>query len=168
MRFLVPALLMLCALPAAAQETRQAEGGATPPPAQIEDLHWLVGHWEGEGIGGNPSTESWLAPFGNAMIGTFVQSDGDDSVMFTEHMQILERDDSLVLLIKHFNPDLTGWEEKDDVVAFPLVALEDCAAFFAGLTMRCAGSTGLFIAVRMHSDPAETEELVFEFTRTPH
>ena len=69
----------------------------------------------------------------------------------------------MVLRLKHFNADLTGWEEKDDMVTFRLLGLEPCAAYFHGLTLRCADAErpgeGLVAAVRMQSGG----ELLFRF-----
>ncbi len=163
--------LSLIASAAGAQETRLGEEGFVSPPAQIEQLDWLIGQWEGVGIAGAPARESWLAPSGGTMVGSFVQEqldeDGGRSIRFTEHMYISEREGSLVLSLKHFNADLTGWEDKDEMVSFRLLALEPCAAYFHALTLRCADpdhpGSGLVAAVRIRSDSAQPRELTFRF-----
>lgn len=163
--------LALGVSPASAQETRIGEEGFASPPAQIGDLAWLVGQWSGVGIAGAPAMESWLPPAGGTMVGSFVQEsadlDGRRSIRFTEHMYIHEHEGSLVLSLKHFNADLTGWEEKDAMVRFRLLVLEPCAAYFHALTLRCADpehpGEGLVAAVRMRSDSHEPRELVFRF-----
>ncbi|WP_284123806.1 DUF6265 family protein [Parerythrobacter aestuarii] len=152
------------AFPLAAQETRVGEEGFESPPATIADAEWLVGQWSGEGIGGAEAHESWLAPSGDTMVGTFVQETEDGGIMFTEHMYLMELDGSLAVKLKHFNPDLTGWEDKEGVVTFRLLAVEPCALYFQALTYRCvdpgAGpASGLIVAVRMKSG----EELRFNF-----
>ena len=159
------AVAALAAAPVAAQETRLAADDHVPPPAAIEQLDWLVGHWSGEGIAGVAAHESWLPPSGGTMVGTFVQETGEGEVMFTEHMYLAEEDGSLVVKLKHFNPDLTGWEEKDEMVSFPLLAIEECAAYFSALTYRCDGADGLLVAVRVKGAGEAAEELVFRFTR---
>ena len=147
----------------AAPETRLGEEGFESPPATLAQMYWLVGQWSGEGIGGAPAMESWLPPTGNTMVGTFVQTGEDGAITFTEHLYLMEEDGSLVLRLKHFNEDLTGWEEKDDMLTFRLVAMEPCAAYFHALTLRCADANapgqGLVAAVRMQSGA----ELVFNF-----
>ena len=144
-------------------ETRLAEKGEPPPAATLAQMDWLVGQWEGAGIGGAPALENWLPPAGGTMVGTFVQQGEDGAVRFTEHLYLMEEEGSLVLRLKHFNADLTGWEEKDDMVTFRLAAIESCAAYFHGLTLRCADPAspgkGLVAAVRMKSG----EELVFRY-----
>lgn len=165
MRALLFATGLALAAPATAQETRIAPEGHVPPPANIEEMTWLVGAWSGPGIGGATSHEAWLEPSGDTMVGLFVQEEADGGIMFTEHMYIREVEGSLQVNLKHFNPDLTGWEERDEMLTFRLVALEDCAAYFSALTYRCANGEntdeGIVIAVRMQSEGDEIRELVF-------
>jgi len=161
------ALALLPAGPLAAQETRVGEQGFVSPSASVADAGWLVGQWSGTGIGGAEAHESWLTPSGDTMVGTFVQETPEGGIMFTEHMYLMEQDGSLVVKLKHFNPDLTGWEEKDGMVTFRLLAAEPCALYFNALTYRCDGDGGMVVAVRMKSDKPEPQELVFRFQRSP-
>ncbi|MEL7217542.1 MAG: DUF6265 family protein [Pseudomonadota bacterium] len=153
-------------------ETRLGVAGYESPPATLDQLDWLVGQWAGEGIQGAPAMESWLAPTGDTMVGTFVQETTDGAIMFTEHMYLMQESGTLALRLKHFNADLTGWEEKDDMLTFRLVAMEPCAVYFNALTLRCADperpGEGLVAAVRMKSDKPEPQELVFRFTAAPN
>lgn len=146
-------------------ETRLGEEGFKSPPATLAEMDWLVGQWVGEGIRGAPAMESWLPPTGPTMVGTFVQETSEGGIMFTEHLYLMEEEGTLVLRLKHFNADLTGWEEKDDMLTFRLVAIEDCAAYFRALTLRCDtredGKEGLLAAVRMQSGG----ELLFRFAK---
>lgn len=167
MRSVAFVLALALAAPLAAQETRVAPAGHMPPPATIEQAGWLVGDWVGTGIDGAEAAESWLPPSGDTMVGLFVQEKPDGALMFTEHMYLAEEEGSLVLKLKHFNPDLTGWEEKDGMVRFRLLSIEPCAAFFSSLTYRCEGEDGLLVAVRMKSEGDAIEELVFRFQRRP-
>ncbi len=150
-------------------ETRLGEKGFESPPATLDQMDWLVGQWMGDGIQGAPAMESWLPPTGGTMVGTFVQETTEGEIMFTEHLYLMQEDGSLVLRLKHFNADLTGWEEKDDMLTFRLVAIEPCAAYFNALTLRCADpeqpGEGLVAAVRMRSDKPEPQELLFRFAR---
>lgn len=159
------ALALLAGGPLAAQETRVGEPGFTSPPAIVNQLWWLEGLWQGEGIDGAPATESWLPPTGNTMVGTFVQQTPEGGILFTEHMYLVEEGDSVALKLKHFNADLTGWEDKAGMVTFRLLSLDVCAAYFSGLTIRSDGNDKLVVAVRMKSDAAEPKELLFRFNR---
>lgn len=153
------------ASPAAAQYTHVAPDGHVPPPAKIADAAWLLGDWVGTGIEGAEAAENWLPASGATMAGIFLQEKPDGSIMFTELMYMSEDAGSLVLKLKHFNPDLTGWEEKDGMVRFRLISIEPCAAYFSALTYRCEPDGGLLVAVRMKSDGEAVKELVFRFKR---
>ena len=161
----VAALAMLCGTAVSAQETRTAPKDQPSPPATLADINWLIGQWSGTGIGGAPAHESWLPPTGSTMVGTFIQEDGESGIQFTEHMYLMEEDGSLVMRLKHFNADLTAWEDREGMVTFRLIALEPCAAYFRSLTLRCTteseGSGGLIVAVKMQSGG----ELLFSFKR---
>ena len=164
-RAILFALLAFLASPAMGQETRVAPEGHNPPPATVAQLDWMLGQWVGEGIGGARAYESWLPASGANMVGTFVQETAAGEIMFTEHMYVAEEAGSLVVRLKHFNADLTGWEEKDDMLSFPLLSIDQCAAYFSALTYRCDGDDGMLVAVRMKSDGEEIKELVFRFKR---
>lgn len=159
------AAALLGAAPVAAQHTRVAPEGHVPAAATLASAQWLVGDWVGIGIDGAEAAESWLPPSSGAMVGVFVQEKPDGSLMFTEHMYMAEEAGSLVLKLKHFNPDLTGWEEKDGMVRFRLLSSEPCALHFSALTYRCEGEDGMLVAVRMKSEGEKVEELVFRFKR---
>lgn len=147
------------------QLTRTATTDAPRPKAVISELAWLAGRWEGTGIGGAPSQESWATPLGGMMAGTFVQGDGKGGVMFSEVMQIAPDGESLIIRLKHFNADLTGWEEKDKSAAFPLIAREGGSWYFNGMTYRREGRNRLLVAVRMREKDGKLSELVFRFRR---
>lgn len=157
--------LLAAAAPLAAQETRVGEADFVSPPATIGEAAFLIGQWSGSGIGGAEAHESWLAPSGSTMVGSFVQETAEGGIMFTEHMYLMEQGGSLVVKLKHFNADLTGWEDKDGMVTFRLLAAEPCALYFSALTYRCDDDGGLVIAVRMKSEKPEPQELLFRFKR---
>ncbi|WP_086617707.1 DUF6265 family protein [Erythrobacter tepidarius] len=158
-------LALLGAQPVIAQETRVGEPDFVSPPATIDAATWLVGQWSGTGIAGAEAHEDWLPPSGDTMVGSFVQETPEGGIMFTEHMYLMEHEGSLVLRLKHFNPDLTGWEEKDGMLSFRLLSAEPCALYFSAVTYRCDGEGGMLIAVRMKSDTPKPHELVFRFRR---
>lgn len=143
-------------------EVRTLAKGARPPAAAIEDIAWLAGRWVGEGLGG-VSEEVIAPPMAGQMMGMFRQTKADGSLMFYEFYQFAEEAGSLVLRIKHFNPDFTGWEEKDGYVEFPLVAAEHGAVYFDGLTFALDGENGLRAAVTI----GEEGRADFRYERTP-
>ena len=159
-------VLWLHSVPAWAQaknseNTLKLDEGASSPPAQIEDLSWLAGYWRGEGLGGE-CEEVWAPSIGDRMLGVFSLS-REGSLVFSETMALVEEEGSLVLKIKHFNPDFSGWEEKDDYVSFPLVRLGEQEAFFSGLTFRRKGDRlEAFVVVE---SGGKANELAFSFER---
>jgi len=162
--FIALALLLLALGPVAAQETRRAAPGAPPPPARLADLAWLAGAWEGEGLGGAPAREVYSPPMGGQIVGHFAQSRGD-GIWFYEIVSIAEANGSLEYRLKHFNADLTGWEERDEVRRFPLVAVEDGAWYFDGLTLRRDGEDAMVGAVRIDGDDGTSREAVIRYRR---
>ena len=165
MRLVVSLLaLLLAAVPAQAAETRTAPEGHVPPSATVAQLDWLAGIWVGEGIGGAKATEVYSPPGAGSVAGHFVQEDGRGGVEFFEMLQIAEVDGSLVYRLKHFTDALAGWEEKDAYVSFPLVAIEDRAVYFDGLTLRREGDA-LVSAVLVKQRDGSVREFVFRYRR---
>lgn len=97
------------------------------------------------------------------MIGLFKLVHGDDPSIYEIEL-IVQEEESLVWKVKHFNPDFSAWEEKADYVSFPLVKIEDEAAYFDGLTVMKDGENGLKIFVTISHDGAISEE-AFGFQR---
>jgi hypothetical protein len=103
------------------------------PEANLEVISWLAGHWRGEAFGGI-TEEVWSPPLGGSMMGAF-KLVVNGKVNFYELETILEVDNTLILKLKHFNVDLTGWEEKDDTVDFRLVKVTADKIYFDGFTL---------------------------------
>jgi len=164
-RILALAVVALSAPVARAAETRSAVPGAPAPPARVADLAWLAGAWEGAGIAGGAATEVYSPPAAGQIVGHFRQLRPDGSLWFYEIMSIAEAGGSLHYRLKHFDADLTGWEEKAQVVSFPLVAVEKDAWYFDGLTIRRDGPDGMVAAVRIGSKDGGSREAVFRYRR---
>lgn len=149
--------------PALAAETRSAAPGAAAPVAALADLSWMVGSWEGEGLGG-AVLESYSPPAGGQMPGHFrLLKDGRPQ--FYELLMIAEAGTSLEFRVKHFNPDMTGWEEKAEVVRFPLVAVEKDVWYFDGLTIRRTGPDTALQTVLIRQKDGSTREAGFTYRR---
>lgn len=133
------------------------------PKAKVADLAWLAGHWEGDGLSGKVE-EFWSPPVGDNLIGMFrLMKDG--KTHFTEFFSIVAEGESLVLKLKHFGPDLVGWEEKDKFVEFRLVKLSPTEANFDGLTYRKNGDQGLDVFVVFKSKDGKVREESFKYKR---
>lgn len=173
MRHVVPCLCILLlvlqpSLVGAQPEDAASATGSSPEAdvaqgttASLDDFRFLVGHWRGEALGG-VAEEVWLEPSGGAMVGTF-RLVKDQKAAFYEIFTIAEPD--LTLRLKHFHADLTGWEEREEVVTFPLVRVEDGEAVFEGLTLRLLPDGRLRATVETRGRDGSTGELVFVYER---
>ncbi len=149
--------------PVHSAESRSATPGAAAPAAALADLAWLVGSWEGEGLGG-AVLESYSPPAGGQIAGHFrLLKDGKPQ--FYEMLMIAEVGASLEFRVKHFNPDMTGWEEKAEVVRFPLVAVDKDVWYFDGLTIRRTGADSALQTVLIRQKDGTTREAGFTYRR---
>ena len=133
------------------------------PKASVADFAWLAGHWSGEGLGGQ-CEEIWAPPMGDNMIGMFRYLK-DGKTQFIELFSLVIEGESIALKLKHFNADMTGWEEKDKVVQFPLVKLSANEASFDGLTYRMKDDDTLEVFVVMKGKDGSLRELEFKYKR---
>lgn len=129
----------------------------------IEDFAFLQGYWVGTGFGGD-SEEIWMPPVDGRMLGIFKQSAGGE-LIFSEYMEIVKVDEAFQLRLKHFNPDFSGWEEKDDYVSFPFRSVTANKAVFGGLSYQITDSGGLHIELKMRQDDGSVNTEVFSFER---
>lgn len=164
MRMLLAVILALTIAPAVAgPNTREVPEGAKSPPAKVDVIAWMAGRWTGEGFGGQIE-ELFSPPAGGAMIGHYRNWVGD-KVEFYELEGILEEKGSLVYRVKHFNPDLTGWEEKDKSVDFPLVAIEGNRIYFDGLTVEKVSDNEMRHYVLLKGKDGKAKVMTFVYRR---
>ena len=151
--------LAIAPAPLAAQQTRTLSAGAQSPPAKVADLAWLVGEWTGQGFGAQ-LYETYSAPIGGQMPGHFyVAKDGKPSMY--EFVMIAEAGNSIEYRVRHFNPDMTAWEDKGHFIRFPLVAVEKDSWYFDGLTIRRTGpDTADHVVLIKQKDGKESEEVL--------
>ena len=132
----LPALLLASVFSSAAEprteNTFSLSDGEERPAATLADARFLVGSWAGTAFG-EKMEESWSAPTGGSMVGTFKLFDGDEPAMY-ELMLLTVEDGTLSLKVKHFNADFTAWEDKPDYVNFKLVKLSANELHFGGIS----------------------------------
>lgn len=163
-RILVLVLSLLVPLPLVAQKnTLDGAEAAARPKATLADAAWLVGDWRGTGLGAEVQ-DIWSVPMGGAMLGASrVVRDG--KVIFYEILTIAEENGSLLLRLKHFNPDLKGWEEKDETRDFPLVRVTPDALWFDGMTFRRLGDDEIQVWVAIGAKDGTVREEEFRYRR---
>ena len=162
MKKLLP-LVLLCGCLSQAQNTISFEEGMESPVAIINDVSWISGHWFGNAFGGTVE-EIWSPPMGDSMMFVFrLVKDGE--VGFYEIGHIKEVGASLILQLKHFNRDLSGWEEKGETVDFKLVRLEENKAFFDNFTFERINENAINLYVVVKESDEKAEEIKFSYKR---
>ncbi|QQS33866.1 MAG: hypothetical protein IPM50_04620 [Acidobacteriota bacterium] len=145
--------------------TLKLDEGSAGAAATITDLKWLAGTWSGTGLGGSIE-EIWSEPQNGVMMGMFrLFSEG--KLSFYEFMVLEERNGSLVMRLKHFAPDLVGWEEKDKTVDFPFIKKDSKRYYFNGLTFEPRGDVmDLFLAMRSGDGSFREAKFVYKRMRS--
>jgi len=161
-------LHMLVCAPAVAVEpwtanTRRLAAGEAGAAAKIADLAWLAGSWRGAGLGGM-NEEHWSAPAGGTMMGMY-RLLKNDRVLFYELLTLGESGGSLLLTLRHFHPDLRGWEERDETVRMPFIKAEAGRYYFEGLTLELRPDGSLTIYLVIESKDAPEREVTFNYRR---
>ena len=163
---IVSMLFLMCPIFAYAQEefpnTVFYDSIVGSPKATIEDVSWIAGHWQGQAFGGTVE-EIWAPPLGGSMMGAF-KLVADGQVQFYELETISEENETLILRLKHFAPDLKGWEEKDKTIDFKLVGLTKTRAFFDGFTIEKISEDELNMYVIIDYE-GKKEEMKFAYRR---
>lgn len=130
---------------------------------RIDDFAFLQGLWTGTGFGG-VSEEMWMPASDGSMFGIFKQSSAA-GITFTEFMEITQVAGEFVLRLKHFNPDFTGWEEKEENVTFRLQSVAPNQASFDGLIYTLVDATHLRIELRLRQADGSVNTEVFELRK---
>lgn len=153
-------VLLLVAIPAiaiepATENTYRLEEGEERPAATLDDADWLVGSWVGTGFGQN-FEEVWTRPSVGSMVGLF-KLFTDEGVSFYEILLLEVEDGTLSLKVKHFSDEFIAWEDKEDYVNFKLVAKEDDALHFGGISFyrRSDDQIDAYIVMRNGEDISE-------------
>ena len=138
-------------------------GDRPSPPATLASVAWLQGHWVGDGLGG-VSEELWSPAAGGVMMGMYRLLRAGKPV-FYEFLMLVEENGTLAMKLKHFNPDFTGWEEKTGHVTFKLVAVEDRAVHFDGLSFIRDTDDTLRIYLLLKDKEGKVREELFTMRR---
>jgi hypothetical protein len=133
--------------------------------AAISDMAWLAGSWTGTGLGG-VSEETWSKPNAGVMVGTY-RLIKEGKPVFYEMCWLVETEGTIALRLKHFDPNLTGWEEKDKTVDFRFVKKEGDRLYFSGLTFERAGSNLLKIYLALRQKDGSVKEELFRMRKIP-
>jgi len=129
---------------------------------KLENIAWISGTWHGEAFGGK-TEEIWSKPSAGSMMATF-KLINDGKVIFYEIEIIREVENSLVLQLKHFGPNLKGWETKDETVDFSLKEITPNKVVFEGMTFEKIGDKEMNIYVDIE-DNGTVETVKFNYIK---
>lgn len=146
------------------ENTVKLAEGQTSAKATIADISWLAGAWSGTGLGG-VSEEVWSKPNNGVMVGTY-RLIIDNKPIFYEMMWMMESEGSIILRLKHFSPELVGWEEKDKTVDFKFVDRVGDRMRFSGLTFEKVGNKKLNIYLALRQKDGTLKEEIFAMTKS--
>jgi hypothetical protein len=125
------------------------------PKADLSNIEWIEGHWRGEAFGGI-TEEVWTPALGKSMMCTFkLVVNGE--VNFYELVTISEEHGSLIMRLKHFHSNLSGWEEKDKTVDFKLVKVTKNKVYFDRCTFEKISDNEMNVYVVIQNGEQETE-----------
>lgn len=147
----------------AAQNTLTLEEGDTSPAASISQIEWMTGHWKGEAFGGI-TEEIWSPSAAGAMMFVF-RLIIDNEINFYEIGHVREIDDSLIFELKHFGPELKGWEEKEEVQRFKLIKATENRIYFEGFTFERINDQEINIYGLIGNEDGSAEEVTFNYKR---
>ena len=128
--------------------------------ASLQDIKWLEGNWKGEAFGGTYE-ENWSKAFAGSMMFNF-KLVADGKVVFYELGHIVEKDGTLLYQIKHFDPKLKGWEEKDKSEDFRFIKKEGNRMYFDNFTFEFISEKEVKIYAYFEDS---NEEMVFNFKK---
>ncbi|MFI2741891.1 DUF6265 family protein [Zhouia sp. PK063] len=154
-------LLVLNVAQAQFKNTLKYTNSTISPKATLQDISWINGYWKGEAFGGIIE-EIWSKPLGNSMMGSF-KLVNDNKVSFYELCTITTKNNTLLLQLKHFNSDLTGWEEKDKTVDFKLVKITPKKVYFDGFTFEYISPNEINLYVIIPHKNGKEEEMIFNY-----
>ena len=95
-RFLPGLALVLLATPAFAQG----------PPATVDDLAWMTGHYKGS-TGAGTLEERWARPLGGSIAALVRSTDGGGATNMIELISVEEEGGSLMLRLKQWDPGMS-------------------------------------------------------------
>lgn len=134
--------------------------GITIALAQAPNYSWLAGTWTGAGFGGTME-EIWSTPDKiGVMIGMFRHIDQDGQPTFYEFWTLTEQG----LKLKHFDPEMIGWEEMDKFIEFPMKKSTESFLTLEGLIYEKLDNLHVRITLDLEENGKVHQE-VFTLTR---
>ena len=106
-----------------------------------------------------------MPPMAGVMLGSFRLMKPDGKPAFYELFAIEEVDDTLVFVVKHFNPDWVGWEEKDKALRLRLTRAAKDELAFGGVVFRRLGADAIAVDVTLRQKDGTQKTHTFDYRR---
>ena len=135
-----------------------------PLKPKLENMAWISGTWHGEAFGGQ-TEEIWSEPSGGSMMASF-KLINDGKVTFYEIEIIREIENTLILQLKHFGPELKGWETKDETVDFKLIEITENKVAFEGMSFEKVSDSEMNVYVVIEEN-GSSETVKFNYKKAP-
>lgn len=133
-------------------------------PQTLNALSWLEGHWRGEAFGG-VAEEFWSPPLGGSMMCMYKMVSAKNQVVFYELITLDEEQNTLVKRLRHFNKNLTGWEDKiGRPLTFTFIKAEGNKVYFDGFTYEKVSRDEITIYAILQQNGSK-EEMKFSYYR---
>ena len=84
---------------------------------------------------------------------------------FYELFAIEEEGESLVFIVKHFNPDWVGWEEKDKALRLRLSRVAPGTLAFGGVVFEKQGDDGLVVKLAIRQKDGRLDHHTLTYRR---
>ncbi len=134
-----------------------------------DNLNWLNGNWKGQ-QDQNQYEEYWSSVNGGTLMAMFRWIKNQE-ISFYEFILLEQAGEHVMMRIKHFYPQLQGWETQNETVDFLLVYLQDREAAFLQinkpdqwLVYRLESEDKLVSYFYTEDEPVKPED-VFDFIR---
>ena len=156
------------------EHTYSLDDAERRPAASLDAVAWLVGAWRGEVVDdafskafGDTFEEVWNPPSAGTMVGMFKLLRGGE-VAFYELMMLVEDAGSLTLKVRHFSPDFSAWEDKNEYADFPFVLADERTLHFSGFSFyRVDDDTAHAYLAMRRGDEIHEEKLIYRRIPSP-
>ena len=151
-------------------EVRFANAAAPAPTASIGQLAWMAGQWRSkatpDGFAGGGEHVILEARDGQ-MPGFVRVMNREGGTMLFELSSFLAVDGVLTYRNRHFAPDLIAWQAPEEFVDRPLVAIEDDAVYFDGITFVNQGPSRMGVAFILTDEEGVQKKYYVAYRKVP-
>lgn len=146
------------------------EADQDAPAAALSQISWMSGRWQSEAT---PTSFSGggehviLEARDGQMPGLVRVMTREGGYMLFELSSFMEVDGTLTYRNRHFAPDLVAWQPPEEFVDRRLVAIDDNAAYFDGITFVNRGPTEMGVAFVLTGDDGAQTKYTVDYVKVP-